>query len=79
MAALSLRVPENARGRFYIDSTCSGCYLCSCLAPRLFTSIPHKGYFALQHQPVTLEGIRLVAAVMKLCPARAIGDDGETR
>ena len=77
MATLSLRLPENAPGRFYVDSQCTGCYLCGFLAPGLFKQVPGTGHFCLRHQPVTPEGVRLVLEAMKYCPSSSIGRDGD--
>ncbi len=78
MATLSLRIPENAPGRFYVDSNCSGCTLCGFLAPGLFKQVSGKGRFFLQVQPATPGGVRLVRDAMKYCPAGAIRDDGDS-
>lgn len=77
MATLSLRISENAPGRFYVDSACTGCFLCWFLAPGLFKQVPETGHFCLRHQPETPEGVRLVLDAMKFCPTSSIGSDGD--
>lgn len=76
MATLAERLPLNAAGRFYVDSTCIDCDQCRNLAPEIFDRDPDTGTSFVKRQPVTAEEIELVQEAMTDCATCSIGDDG---
>ncbi len=76
MANLKDRLPENIRGRFYVDSTCIDCHLCHEAAPGFFRRQDDLGTSIVYRQPVTPEEIDLAEEALSGCPADSIGNDG---
>ena len=74
MATLSERLPQNAPGRFYVDSTCIDCDMCRTTAPQFFRRDDETGYSYVHLQPVTQEEIAL-AEEARSCPTDSIGND----
>lgn len=77
MAGKEERCPENARGKFYVDSSCIDCDICKDKAPLNFKRDDAKGYAFVFKQPANPEEEASCKAVMEECPVEAIGDDGE--
>ena len=75
MATPSERLPQNAPGRFYVDSSCIDCDMCRTLAPESFRRDDTTGYSYVYRQPITPEEIAL-AEDARGCPVDAIGNDG---
>jgi ferredoxin len=75
MSNLAERLPENAIGRYYVDSNCIDCDQCREAAPTLFSRNNDAGHSYVQRQPTTPQEIELVREVMSTCPSEAIGDD----
>lgn len=82
MADKSLRLPENAPGRFYVDDTCTPCHTCMDAAgpetssPLLrYRDDESKVYFA--RQPVTSAEAAAAEEALEICPTQAIGNDGD--
>ncbi len=78
MADLSLRIPENVPGPIYVDDTCMHCDLCREIAPTVFHEVRGGGWFAVFHQPTTVEELSLVREAIEGCPTESIGSDGES-
>jgi ferredoxin len=76
MADRNDRVPENAAGRFYVDSTCIDCDLCRETAPRNFkrNDSGHRSF--VFHQPGDATEDDLCRRALEECPVEAIGCDG---
>jgi glyoxylase-like metal-dependent hydrolase (beta-lactamase superfamily II)/ferredoxin len=71
MADTALRLPENAPGDFYVDSTCIDCDTCRRLAPSVFAEGEGASY--VNTQPRT-EADRLRALMaLVACPTASIG------
>src|ERR1019366_793045 len=51
MARLSDRLPENAPGDFFVDSSCIDCATCRTLAPRVFARSDAVGLSVVGCQP----------------------------
>jgi glyoxylase-like metal-dependent hydrolase (beta-lactamase superfamily II)/ferredoxin len=71
MANLALRLPENAPGDFFVDSTCIDCDACRQIAPETFseagdTTIVH-------HQPANSDETRHALMALVACPTASIG------
>ena len=74
MADLSNRLPQNAPGRFYVDSDCTDCDLCRGHAPAFFRRDDDIGYSIVFRQPVSQEDVQLCEEAIAGCPTEAIGD-----
>ena len=67
------RLPQNAPGRFYVDSSCIDCDLCRGNAPEFFRRDDDIGFSIVFRQPVTPSEIALCIAAMDGCPSESIG------
>ncbi|MFO0957785.1 MAG: ferredoxin [Isosphaeraceae bacterium] len=76
MADHSQRVPENVRGRFYVDRACIDCELCRETAPRNFVRQDDEGYSYVARQPSDEAEEEACRAALEECPVEAIGEDG---
>lgn len=76
MADRSARLPGNVKGRWYVDSSCIGCGLCTSTAPDIF-ALGDNGQGIVIHQPETPKEIELATQALNDCPVQSIGDDGE--
>ena len=75
MANLKKRVPENATGDFFVDSTCIDCDACRQIAPAVFSEGPGHSY--VHHQPVSAHGRREALHALVACPTGSIGCLGD--
>ncbi|MBW2592711.1 MAG: ferredoxin [Deltaproteobacteria bacterium] len=66
------RIPQNVQGRFYVDSNCINCALCTEIAPDNFSTNYEKGYEYVYKQPDNSQEEERIAEAMILCPADAI-------
>jgi ferredoxin len=71
------RYPENAPGRFYVDTRCVDCDVCRDLAPANFAREARRGHAYVLRQPRTDEELALCQEALAACPVCAIGCDGE--
>lgn len=76
MANRNLRLPENASGAFYVDSTCIDCDTCRQLAPATFDD--HGGQSSVYRQPQTTKETRLAQMAIVACPTGSIGATRQT-
>ncbi len=76
MADREQKVPENVRGRFYVDVTCIDCDMCREKAGGNFGRKDGDGYSYVYRQPRDAEEEAACRAAMAECPVEAIGDDG---
>ena len=67
------RLPQNAPGRFYVDSSCIDCDLCRGNAPEFFRRDDEIGYSIVFRQPVTEAEIQLCVEALESCPTESIG------
>ncbi len=70
------RLPQNAPGRFYVDSTCIDCDLCRDHAPAFFRRDDAIGQSNVFRQPETPAEITLCREALESCPTESIGEDG---
>jgi glyoxylase-like metal-dependent hydrolase (beta-lactamase superfamily II)/ferredoxin len=68
------RVPENAPGDFFVDSTCIDCDTCRQIAPAVFGDAP--GTSVVKAQPVSSADRRVALRALLSCPTGSIGDLG---
>lgn len=76
MANLTERVPDNAPGRYYVDTSCIDCDQCRDTAPDLFDRNADTGYSFVKRQPLTPEEIALAQEALEGCATESIGNDG---
>jgi len=69
------RLPENASGRFYVDTQCIDCDVCRVTAPANFQRSEEKGYSYVVLQPRTEEEESRCREAMDCCPVEAIGEE----
>lgn len=77
MADKTMKVPENAPGKWYVDDTCVPCQTCLEEAPDLlkWNDDETKVYFV--KQPATPEEEDAAGRARDVCPTGSIGDDGD--
>jgi len=71
MATLSRRLPANAPGELFVDSSCIDCGACMWIAPATFEE--HDGQSRVHSQPADDERTALAAAALLSCPTASIG------
>ena len=76
MAEIEDKLPENVRGKFYVDRQCIDCDVCRDTAPENFTRDDENGYSYVYKQPASEEEASLCEEALSVCPVEAIGDDG---
>ena len=76
MAEIKNKLPENTRGKFYVDRECIDCDVCRDTSPKNFTRDDENGYSYVHKQPETPEEFELCEEALSACPVEAIGDDG---
>lgn len=73
MARAVDRLPENADGEFFVDSSCIDCAMCRTIAPRSFSRSSRAHSSIVAHQPTTDgETLRAKMALVS-CPTSSIG------
>lgn len=77
MASIEFRLPENVRGKFYVDRSCIYCGLCDEIAPTVFRERNEQGWAYVFHQPETAEELRQCMEAVEGCPNESIGIDGD--
>ncbi len=76
MAVIGDRLPDNRKGRFYVDRNCIDCDVCRDTSPANFTRNDENGYSYIIKQPQTPQELDLCEEAMSACPVEAIGEDG---
>ena len=76
MANRDDRYPENASGKFYVDTQCIDCDVCRVTAPLNFRREEDKGFSYVFHQPESPEESAACQEAIDSCPVEAIGSDG---
>jgi glyoxylase-like metal-dependent hydrolase (beta-lactamase superfamily II)/ferredoxin len=71
MAQVSLSVPENVPGEFFVDTTCIDCDTCRQIAPATFGETGQ--YSFVQLQPRDDAGRRAAYRALAACPTASIG------
>jgi ferredoxin len=81
MAKKSQKFEDNIAGKYYVSRECICCTLCAEIAPGNFKLNTDEdlpvGHDFVYKQPGTEEEEKLCAEAMDICPANAIGDDGD--
>ena len=73
MARLEDRLPGNAPGDYFVDSSCIDCDTCRFVAPSVFTRSPAHDQSIVHLQPRTPEDRRRAAMALVACPTSSIG------
>jgi glyoxylase-like metal-dependent hydrolase (beta-lactamase superfamily II)/ferredoxin len=73
MARLADRLPHNARGEFFVDSSCIDCDTCRSLAPSVFSRAADYEQSYVEHQPASDEDRHVALMALVACPTSAIG------
>jgi ferredoxin len=76
MAEIEDKLPDNVRGKYYVDNQCIDCDVCRDTAPKNFTRNDENGYSYVYLQPQTPEEVALCEESLMACPVEAIGNDG---
>jgi ferredoxin len=76
MAERTARLPQNAPGPYYVDSTCVDCDLCRNTAHNFFRRDEETGFSFVYRQPITPEERALAEEAKQGCPTESIGNDG---
>jgi glyoxylase-like metal-dependent hydrolase (beta-lactamase superfamily II) len=77
MANLRKRLPQNAAGTFFVDSTCINCDTCRQLAGETFGDTGEYSYVVAQ--PQTAEATRRAVRSLLACPTGSIGTFGHNQ
>jgi len=76
MPSLSDRLPTNAAGQYYVDSSCIDCELCRTTAPELFGRDDETAMSFVRRQPASAEDVELMEKAISECATNSIGNDG---
>src|SRR2546421_3325616 len=73
MAKLDNRIPHNAAGDFFVDTSCIDCDTCRSLAPAVFARAADYEQSFVKHQPVSDDERHQALMALVACPTCAIG------
>jgi len=76
MADRKHKQPENAQGKWYVDTTCVPCHVCLEEAPGLLRYADDESHTFFLKQPSNPDEERIARNAMQSCPTEAIGNDG---
>jgi ferredoxin len=71
------KLPDQAPGKYYVDSSCIDCDVCRTTAPNNFEANEDEGYSFVVKQPENDEEEAQCEEALESCPVESIGDDGE--
>ena len=75
MADINERNPQNAPGRFFVDTTCIDCDMCRTIAPEVFHRDEESSMSVVHHQPVNEREIADAREAIESCPTESIGEN----
>lgn len=75
MADKTNKVPDNAPGKYYVDTQCIDCNLCRDTAPSNFKQNETAGFSFVYKQPNDAAEEEQCKEAKDACPVEAIGDD----
>src|SRR5262245_48203678 len=78
MARPEHRLPQNASGDFFVDSTCIDCDLCRQLASATFLRADEPGMSFVHRQPATPTERKRALMALVACPTASIGTADKT-
>ena len=71
------KLPDQAPGKYYVDSSCIDCDVCRTTAPNNFEANEDEGYSFVVKHPEGDEEEAQCEEALESCPVESIGDDGE--
>jgi ferredoxin len=77
MANKDDRLPDNAPGKWYVDSSCIDCDVCRTTAPNNFKANEDEGHSFVFKQAENGDEEAQCEEAKASCPVEAIGNDGE--
>jgi len=77
MADKTIKLPENAPGKWYVDQTCTPCRVCVDEAPSLLQYRDDESAVFFARQPASPDEEASAQRAMDVCPTLAIGNDGD--
>src|SRR5262245_45002895 len=77
MARLADRLPENADGDFFVDSSCIDCDTCREIAPAVFARADAREMSFVARQPDGDAERRRAAMALCACPTSSIGSQSK--
>jgi ferredoxin len=76
MANKNEKNPGSAPGKFYVDSACIGCGLCTGELPSVFSMNADGATAFVAKQPEADSAVQAAEDLIASCPVGAIGNDG---
>ena len=76
MADVDEKGPDNVPGKYYVDTNCTACMVCTETAPDHFKMSDDEEYAFVYKQPENGDEEALCEEAMEGCPEETIGDDG---
>ena len=70
------KLPDQAAGKYYVDSSCIDGDVCRTTAPNNFEANEDEGYSFVVKQPDGDEEEAQCEEALESCPVESIGDDG---
>ena len=77
MASKEKKIPDNVKGKYYVDEDCIGCSACVAEAPDNFQMNDDSSIAFVYKQPDNDTEEAVCSGTKETCPVDAIGDDGE--
>jgi glyoxylase-like metal-dependent hydrolase (beta-lactamase superfamily II)/ferredoxin len=78
MARVADRLPENAAGDLFVDSTCIDCDTCRQIAPAVFARSEQRGLSFVERQPPSEAERHRALMALVACPTSSIGSASHT-
>jgi glyoxylase-like metal-dependent hydrolase (beta-lactamase superfamily II)/ferredoxin len=75
MARVEARLPENAPGRFFVDSSCIDCATCRLVAPATFAASRQRDAAYVASQPADAGETHRALMALVACPTASIGTE----
>jgi len=66
-------VSQNVTGRFFVDTSCIYCELCTETAPSIFKESKEDGWAYVAKQPQTDDELAYASEALEGCPTGSIG------
>jgi ferredoxin len=76
MANKKKKYKQNSDGKYYVDSACIACAVCTGIATEFFNMNDDEGHAYVGKQPENKDDLSLCEEAIDACPVQAIGNDG---
>lgn len=70
------RLPQNAKGKYYVTTVCNGCGLCYSIAIRNIDYTGDGKLYFVYRQPETPQEDEFLREAIEMCPLNCLRDDG---